>query len=460
MLAIPSQKVDSYTLNAFQYKKIRPIVQTSSKRCRLVCLAQSNGNGNGNGNGKVSSSSSVRSNSSTNENGEETYIEEDVVVEETQDAPNASENGKKTQSSKDKAFDFKTILDSAYSAINTIDLRGRWEYESGNYILRPKPGVIPKALIHFIGGAFVGSAPHITYQYFLESLSDRGYVICASPFQIGFNHLIITEEVLSNFEMVAVSLALDYGELPIVSVGHSSGALIHSIAMTLFPSCQRAGSILISFNNKEVSKAIPFYKELLMPFVNAVYAAQRQNPSLRESIQDLLRVPSRIEAFAKQISEQEYVPKFFGTQLLPTLQETRSVLSAIEPCFDEIADGAVSFYPNAENVCDAIVERYSTDHTLVVKFMQDPLDESDLLYDLLQQNVTAQCTMKQLTGSHGVPAMQDIFLKGRIPILEETIPNVLLQAREPARNLILRPVNELIDVVDDWIEEKIDEGVL
>ena len=40
-------------------------------------------------------------------------------------------------------------------------------------MLEPQNGEKPKAVIHFIGGAFVGASPHITYQFFLELLSER-----------------------------------------------------------------------------------------------------------------------------------------------------------------------------------------------------------------------------------------------------------------------------------------------
>lgn len=34
-----------------------------------------------------------------------------------------------------------------------------------------------QAMVHFIGGAFVGAAPQLTYRLFLETLAARGFVV-------------------------------------------------------------------------------------------------------------------------------------------------------------------------------------------------------------------------------------------------------------------------------------------
>ena len=73
-----------------------------------------------------------------------------------------------------------------FMELPSLGLAGRWEEKGGNFILRPRPQLAPnqkntstssglndpqqtqappkaKAVIHFLGGAFVGAAPHITY---------------------------------------------------------------------------------------------------------------------------------------------------------------------------------------------------------------------------------------------------------------------------------------------------------
>jgi hypothetical protein len=102
---------------------------------------------------------------------------------------------------------------------------GRWEEMHGNYILRPhhhhpsssssSPSLSlssaaqqpqPRALIHFLGGAFLGAAPQLTYRYMLERLSSRGYLMVATPYQLSFDHLATCDEVIGMFEMVAPDL--------------------------------------------------------------------------------------------------------------------------------------------------------------------------------------------------------------------------------------------------------------
>jgi acetyl esterase/lipase len=103
----------------------------------------------------------------------------------------------------------------------------RWEELGGNFILRPQPGVPVRAVLHFLGGAFVGASPHVTYRYLLQGLADAGYLVVATPFSLGFDYLKTCDEVLEKFENVAPMLAKQYGaKVPVVGMGHSCGALL------------------------------------------------------------------------------------------------------------------------------------------------------------------------------------------------------------------------------------------
>ncbi len=55
---------------------------------------------------------------------------------------------------------------------------GDWEEVEGCWVLFPAQPTEPVALVHFIGGAFVGAAPQLSYKLFLESLAARGVVVC------------------------------------------------------------------------------------------------------------------------------------------------------------------------------------------------------------------------------------------------------------------------------------------
>ena len=68
----------------------------------------------------------------------------------------------------------------------------------------------PYGVIHFLGGAFVGAAPHITYRYLLETLCDQGYLIVATPYRLEMDYIRSCDQILSKFDAVAVDLAAGY----------------------------------------------------------------------------------------------------------------------------------------------------------------------------------------------------------------------------------------------------------
>ncbi|MGL5081081.1 MAG: DUF1350 family protein, partial [Microcoleaceae cyanobacterium] len=49
-----------------------------------------------------------------------------------------------------------------------------WREVSGNWVLIPPR---PKAIVHFLGGAFVAAAPQMTYRWILEPLAQQGYAV-------------------------------------------------------------------------------------------------------------------------------------------------------------------------------------------------------------------------------------------------------------------------------------------
>lgn len=137
-----------------------------------------------------------------------------------------------------------------------------WQEISGSSVLIPR---YPIAIIHFLGGAFVGTAPNITYRWLLEELAKEGYAIITTPFVNTFDHLAIARNVLNRFENILDRLqtntSLGQGYLPIYGVGHSMGCKLHLLIGSLF-AVERAGNILISFNNYPVKKAIPFLEQI------------------------------------------------------------------------------------------------------------------------------------------------------------------------------------------------------
>lgn len=120
------------------------------------------------------------------------------------------------------------------------------------------PRVPAKAVLHFIGGAFVGAIPHTAYRTLLTRLAARGYIILATPYTLSFNYLSTLSSLLTPYGRATTALALDYGPLPVIGVGHSAGALLHLLAGALFrDDADKAANILISWNNKSAADAVP-----------------------------------------------------------------------------------------------------------------------------------------------------------------------------------------------------------
>jgi hypothetical protein len=136
-----------------------------------------------------------------------------------------------------------------------------WKEIRGNWVLVPRN---PIGIIHFLGGAFVATAPHLTYRWVLEQLANKGYVVIATPFVNTLDHNAIAKSVLLNFERTLERLH-DSSELrklylPIYGIGHSMGCKLHLLIGSLFD-VERAGNILISFNNYAARDAIPLVEQ-------------------------------------------------------------------------------------------------------------------------------------------------------------------------------------------------------
>lgn len=117
---------------------------------------------------------------------------------------------------------------------------GRWLSVRGCDVLLPESGE-PRAIFHFVGGAFAGAAPRQLYGSFLEALSGFGFAVVATPCNLlhGLNHYAAAAEVAARWEAVSADLpALILPELmrtsgtaaaedalpPVIGLGHSLGA--------------------------------------------------------------------------------------------------------------------------------------------------------------------------------------------------------------------------------------------
>lgn len=124
----------------------------------------------------------------------------------------------------------------------SLGFSGRWKEAGPSYVLYPPRGVKPKAAVHFLGGAFVGAAPHLSYRYILEDIADSGYIIITTPYNLMFNYVDMCAEIVHDSRD---AIALVPADLPVIGVGHSCGALMHTLLDVLYPGhhlCETLGA--------------------------------------------------------------------------------------------------------------------------------------------------------------------------------------------------------------------------
>ncbi|MEM9536213.1 MAG: DUF1350 family protein [Cyanobacteria bacterium P01_E01_bin.45] len=122
-----------------------------------------------------------------------------------------------------------------------------WRSLADNWVLQPRN---PTAVVHFLGGAFVGAAPHVAYDALLTSLAEAGYLVITTPFFTSPQHGQIADEVAKTFRSGLAALAVE--KLPVFGMGHSLGCKLH-----LLNSCRecatgvdvRAGNVLMAYSN-------------------------------------------------------------------------------------------------------------------------------------------------------------------------------------------------------------------
>ena len=277
-----------------------------------------------------------------------------------------------------------------------------WQELYGNWVIVPPR---PRGIIHFLGGAFVATAPQVTYRSLLEHLADRGYVVVATPFVNTFDHTAIAQRVhrLSNLALEALQQQHSrLRSLPIYGVGHSMGCKLHLLMGSLF-AIERAGNILIAFNNYPARRAIPMLEQMTqVSKLTAQFASQ----------------------FAAQVATQ------FGSQI------PEFALPAFE----------MEFTPSPEATYDLIAAQYQVPHNLLVKFKQDDIDQTRSLTEALPLPIFDLTTVQILPGNHLTPVGQTLSWQSGTEFSPfDAIGQFIKQ--ETSRDL-----NQLKQTMQQWLE--------
>lgn len=267
-----------------------------------------------------------------------------------------------------------------------------WQEISGNWVLIPNQ---QEGIIHFLGGAFIGTTPHLTYRFLLESLGKKGYIVIATPFLNTLDHKAIAISVLNRFESIIERLKttrqITSGYLPIYGLGHSMGCKLHLLIGSLFK-IKRAGNILICYNNYPLKQAIPFFEQTISPLLGGIKNAYEIDQNLE---------------------------------------------------FD--------FTPSPEETEQIIKENYHIRRNLLIKFNNDSIDQTLTLHPILKVLYPDMISYLKLSGNHLTPLSQNLDWEvGEVftpfDAIGQWVKQNLSRDLEQLNKEILRWLNPVLDI--------------
>lgn len=250
----------------------------------------------------------------------------------------------------------------------------------------------PWSVVHFIGGIFVGAAPQLAYRLFLERLCEKGILIIATPYASGFDHSSIADEVQFKFDRCLRSLRETIDKLPTFGIGHSLGSVVHLLIGSRY-AVQRNGNILMAFNNKDPSQAIPLFSPIFLPMT------QSMGPLLSQ-IASAETIRLGAETTLKQL---ENLSPPIMKQVLPLFEQ-------LPPLYMDLAKGRENFSPKPEETRRLIKTYYGINRNLLIKFKDDIIDETSVLAQVLTVDSAISSmldmSIRTVPGDHGTPLQQ------------------------------------------------------
>jgi len=291
-----------------------------------------------------------------------------------------------------------------------------WLRLNGAEVLLPPGGVRPRAVLHFIGGAFVGAAPSSAYGNLLSRLSRRGLAIVATPVVPSMAHGSLAAATDAAFADAWATLTPRWaGWIPIVGCGHSLGAKLTAMA-TASPATRvtRVANILLSFNNPSLRESVPVYDQLAggLKAASAAATAAAASPAVAAGVAAL---GGGLAEWARRSRAAGGVPpagldavERFGPLLTQWARSAGAGAGggAGAGAAAAAAAGAAGgdFEPPPRETDATIAARYAVARTLVVKFQNDSLDASPALAAaLVAKHGKNGVVYRELAGSHVTP---------------------------------------------------------
>ncbi|CAM8898091.1 unnamed protein product [Rhodiola kirilowii] len=265
-------------------------------------------------------------------------------------------------------------------------------------VIPPVKGRKVRGVVQFLGGAFIGAVPEVTYSYMFELLAKEGFLIVSVPYNVTFDHLQAAKEVYDKFnaclDALLVSGVPDYGlvteeivQLPIFSVGHSCNVDLRRFSIQWSSSPSTRGKLIseklpkanaiIAYNNRPAAEAVPYFEQV-GPLVSQMMPLVEASPlysMARSASDDAWKVI--LETTGQLISSVD-------DEILVSLTKFTDQLPSV---LNQVTEGVSEFRPTPSENCECFNRSYRVPHTLLVKFDVDAIDETDLLERTLKPRV-------------------------------------------------------------------------
>ncbi|MCJ2544146.1 DUF1350 family protein [Thermostichus vulcanus] len=224
-----------------------------------------------------------------------------------------------------------------------------WQTDGQTWFLLPSQ---PRAVVHFLGGAFVGAAPQFFYSRLLEELARMDMAIVATPYTTDIDHAQLAFSAVQSLQIGLRSKGLV--GLPLFGLGHSLGCKLQILSCLMDPSIggQRQGNIFLAYSNAGLDQALPLLRLLFQTWP-------------QQQVTDLWRM-------------------WMGSSSPPM-------------------NWWVEFEPSPVETNRLIEEQYPVRNNLLLEFRQDDIDDIPLLYQQLRSKYPGHTEWQHLEGDHLTP---------------------------------------------------------
>lgn len=269
----------------------------------------------------------------------------------------------------------------------------------------PPPGTPPKSIVHLLGGAFAGAAPAPAYGLLAGLIADGGHTVIATPYPATFRHADAARDVTAAFWRVVGELRAGENAwaapagLPTHGVGHSMGALLHLLASSSHAT-GHASTVLLSYNNRPVSDAVP------VPLDSAAGAARSVLAAARGAAGGSL--PKAGDLLTAGLAALAGAGVSVPAGAAAALGEAAPALDQLAAVTGEVGDGVAEFDPPPAESRRIIQSGYRVPRTYLVAFSNDTIDESPSLAALLRGAGSTNVTFDTLPGTHVTPCGGDV----------------------------------------------------